>query len=84
MMKDVYVVNVVDVSQDNHVCYMLYTADERWYRWWWWLINDDGWWKNTITTYHYQNWYSHSLLFWYHHQMNALVSILIVISLYLL
>jgi hypothetical protein len=29
MMKDVYVVNVVDVSQDNHVCYMLYTADER-------------------------------------------------------
>ena len=28
MMKDVYVVNVVDVSEDNHVCCMLYTADD--------------------------------------------------------
>jgi len=28
MMKDAYVVNVDDVSEDNRVCYMLYTADD--------------------------------------------------------
>jgi len=78
MMKDAYVVNVDDVSEDNRVCYMLYTADDND------IDDDDGKILFQITTYHYQNWYSHSLLFWYHHQMNALVSILIVISLYLL
>ncbi len=51
MMKDAYVVNVDDVSEDNRVCYMLYTADDN-------DIDDDdddGKILFQITTYHYQN-----------------------------